>query len=176
MTNSAIISVDPGVSSGIAALTVSAAPKLLAYDLFNFSKRRRDQAFTASRHIWNLFSALHADGYKVVAAVIEDQYVAKNAASTINLARCSGRWMEAIAECADYFVGKQIPIQFVAASHWQRMEVHGATRGRRPKRNELKRIAQLIVEQAFKIKAPMDAADAILLGRYSAARFFRTGV
>lgn len=176
MPNNAIVSIDPGVSSGIAALTVSPAPKLLAYALFNFAKPRRDQALTATRHIWDLFQALRAEGVEIVAAVIEDQYVAKNPASTISLARCSGRWMEAIASCADEQLQRQIPIDFVAASHWQRMEIHGATRGRRQSRTELKRMSRIIVEQAFGVKVPIDAADAILLGRYSATRFFRKGV
>jgi Holliday junction resolvasome RuvABC endonuclease subunit len=165
----AVVAIDPGNSSGIAVLTASPAPRLVLHDLFNFSKPRRGQATTPTEHLARVVTQAIDLGALVLAGVIEDQYVAKNASSAIALARCAGRWAEACAEQI-HRRDAAIPVEFIAASHWQRMEIHGATRGRRPKRADLKRASRDVVEQAFGVRIPIDAADAVLLGRYFATR------
>ena len=166
----AILSVDPGVNTGIAVLTVGPAPKLLSYSLFNFSKPRKGQYGTPTEHIHHTILEAGHQGVDIVSVVIENQYVAKNAYSAISLARCSGRWEEACQAVAWLNLSPSPPVSYVAASHWQKMELHGAMRGLRLSRAKLKRMAREVVEESFGVKVPTDAADAILLGRYHATR------
>lgn len=164
-SNQSLIAIDPGAKSACALLTVEANPRLVLHNRWNATNPLASQLCTPTDVIRYLVAASQAHRMVVGYAVIEDQYVAKNNFSAISLARNSGRWFEACAQ-------NGLRATFIKPSSWQSAELaHIRGTG---KRKSLKAATKAKAKALFGQDLCSDTADAAMLGRYAAIRFWRS--
>lgn len=157
-----IIGIDPGATSGWAALTVESNPRLLLVDSIKWPKpgTKKDlPANTPASVVESVISALGQSGHVVVGAAIEDQYLGLNPDTMKKLARNAGRWEEAFRRLG-------ISVQWVNPQTWQTKELGTSRIGSA----EVKRRCSMKVRGMWNVKVRQDAADAAIIGRYAAVR------
>lgn len=147
----AIISVDPGSSSGWSVLSIDINPKLIMYGIVNFSKRKG----SIDSYIKKIVLECNKKKIFIRSAIIEDQYLNKNVKSTISLARNSGRWQEAL-------LNSEIESSFIQASVWQSKTI------KLQNRIQLKKSSVLISKSLWNVELPVDVSDSALMGRFYA--------
>lgn len=157
-----VIGIDPGATSGWAALTVDPNPDLILFDSIAWPKpgTKKDlPANTPCAIVDALVDTLSRFGHTIIGAAIEDQYLSRNPDSMKKLARNGGRWEEACRRIG-------IPVEWINTQKWQSAELGTA----RIDSDEVKRRCSMKTRGLWNRKVGKHAADAALIGRYYAIR------
>lgn len=158
----AILSIDPGKTSGLSIVTIKAFPLLLAHRVVRF-----DGMESCSWHVTNMLNQRIPEmiDVQVLYAVIEDQYLAtgkkKNPNTLKKLSRVAGRWQEGCI-----FAG--LEVRFLYASVWQKAELGMVTASR----DQRKRASKSKAFGLWKIELTEDESDSAIMGRYAALKQF----
>ena len=164
-----VIGIDPGVSSGIAVVTLEPVPKLV-----NHLAVRVDRELPS--HVLDGLC-----GHDIAAVAIESQYVSVNVASALRLAQIAGRWEEAVLAFGGLNFGQLIGNQplttlfWVKPNEWQSHMLSGFV-GRRTKRDARKKAAKTIALMRWGVKLETDVADAALIAAFQAERLAFKGM
>ena len=137
-----LIAIDPGSTSGIVAMTIEMVPKLVWREVWK--KKDGELPTDIIKH------GLHCVQY----AVIEDQYLGKNANSMKILTRIGGRWEEA---CAN----NGLDVKWIPPKTWQ-TKILG--RGNM-KRDQIDKMMKLVARQDTGIKLTADECAAWCIGK-----------
>lgn len=157
-----IMGIDPGATSGYAALTATVNPKLLLCKHVVWPKpgSKKDlPANTPSAVVEREVEALSRLGHTVIGAAIEDQYLSVNPDSMKKLSRNGGRWEEAFRRLG-------IPVAWINTQTWQSAELGTC----KIDSKEVKRRCANKVRGLWNIRVNQNAADACIIGRYEAVR------
>lgn len=147
-----VLSIDPGAHSGIAVVELSRRTRLLHFQAVRF---RQKEGPSPSKIVLEI-----VDEFAPAEAVIEDQYLDKNADSLKKLSWNVGRWQEACAAA-------HLPWQMIFAKTWQ-----SALFGSRLRRDALKASSVALAKAETKQALSPDVADAYCIGRYWAVTLF----
>ncbi len=157
-----IIGIDPGATSGWAALTVELNPNLILSSSIKWPKpgAKTDlSANTPSAVAEAIVTTLGRSGHTVIGAAIEDQYLSINPDSMKKLARNAGRWEEAWRRL-------DIPVAWINTQTWQSAELGTS----RIKSAEVKRRCEAKARGLWKKTIAKHEADAAIIGRYFAVQ------
>jgi Holliday junction resolvasome RuvABC endonuclease subunit len=157
----AVLAIDPGETSGLAVVTVEAAPylRMVITRAADVQLPMTDIAQILQSE-GAQYEGRRANGFPdIESAVIEDQFLGINPDSLKKLTRNSGRWEEAC-------IANGLDVRFVMPSVWQTAELG------KGKRDQLKKMAVEKCRGLWGVELESDAADAALLGRYVALEMF----
>lgn len=152
--------IDPGATSGWAAVTVEHNPALLLFDAMVMPKPGAPKDIppnTPSAVAEGIVEQFRRLGHTIVAVAIEDQYLSKNPDSMKKLSRNAGRWEEAWRRLG-------FPVVWVNAQVWQSAELGTS----RIDSAEVKRRCAMKVLGLWRKKVGAHSADAALIARYHA--------
>jgi Holliday junction resolvasome RuvABC endonuclease subunit len=150
----AILSIDPGETSGIAAVSVGAVPRLLWVGSLQLDKE------TPSSRVNRIMLKVSESVFAISTAYIEKQYVGTNPHSALIISRRAGRWLEA---CLAAGLG----VEWVSPQTWQSRMLAGLCSGR-AKRKERKAACQHLARLRWGRSLSEDEADAAVMGAYAA--------
>lgn len=157
-----VIGIDPGATSGWAAVTVDPNPALLLFDSIAWPKKgtKKDlPANTPSAIAEGIIDTLRQFGHVVVEVAIEDQYLSRNPDSMKKLSRNAGRWEESWRRLG-------IGVEWINTQKWQSAELGTA----RIDSAEVKRRCGMKTRGLWNRNVGQHAADAALIARYWAIR------
>lgn len=148
-----ILSIDPGVKSGVAVVAPGPPIRLIAYYHHRFALKRSRPPSEIIREIFGEFHPRFA--------VIEDQFHRKNLRTLKILARNAGRWEEACKVTG-------LEVKWVNPQTWQTAIFKGAGR----KREQIVAAYSALAKTETRVAdLPVDVAAAYCLGRYAAIAF-----
>lgn len=144
---SALLSIDPGATSGVAVVSMGKRPGLLHHEVW----KNKNGGVRPSGVVLRLL-----EQYQIVRCVVEDQFLKDNPLTLKKLSRTAGAWEEACLAAG-------LEVDWVNAATWQ-ARVLGRRMGR--KREEIIKSYQMIARQDTGVELTPDESAAWCMGRF----------
>jgi len=145
----ALLSIDPGNTSGVIVISLDRRPVLLHHEVWKKKERGPRPTHVVTRLL---------NEYSITVAVIEDQFLKDNPLTLKKLSRTAGAWEEAC-------LAADLEVRWVDASTWQ-SKILGRRLGR--VRDQIIKAYRMIARQDTGITLTPDESAAWCMGRFMA--------